>query len=132
LGDDANTRDLALRAIIESALNATISTTQLETDFRTFARDFETRPYKIGDVGIDWEQVPQERIMALFRVIQPIIAPAHEAFAKGEISVEQAALKIAPFVLIGRGFGIESDDPDPRAQQRAAELMSKISDYAAP
>ena len=45
---------------LTSFLNSTITAAQLETDLRSYAREFEARPYKVAGINIDWSKLPQD------------------------------------------------------------------------
>ncbi len=122
-------RDLALHATVRAFLDNTISASQLDTDLREYARAFEARPYKVRPAPIDWKSVPQERTFAFMRATARITAPAQQAFFKGELTAQQAALKMAPFLLIFAGYGIDPPPDDPLARPRIDELLAEIRKY---
>jgi len=122
-------RDLALHTTVLAFLNSTLTAAQLETDLRSYAREFEARPYKVGDPHIDWSKLPQDVLFAFARVVATITHPAIAAFFKGELTAGQAALKVAPFFLIWPGYGIDPPSPTPLAQKQTEELLAKIVEY---
>ena len=122
-------RDLALHATVRAFLDNTISASQLDADLREYARVFEARPYRVRPAPIEWEKIPQERTFAFMRATARITGPAQQAFLKGELTAEQAALKMAPFFLIFVGYGIDPPPDDPHARLRIDELLMEIGKY---
>jgi hypothetical protein len=123
-------RDVALQATLRAFLDGTLTASQLETDLRAYAREFEAKPYRIRTANLRLEQVPQERQLALVEVCVRITGPAHAAFFKGELSAARAAMKIAPLTLIFPGFGLDPPNADAVSRQRADELMDAIGTFA--
>jgi hypothetical protein len=60
-----------------------------------------------------------------------ITLPAQQAFFKGELTAAEAAVKMAPFVLIWRGYGMDPPDASPLTRERTQELMREIGEFAA-
>ena len=96
-------RDTALHATIRAFLDDVLSPAQLEAQLREYSRAFEIKPYKVGVAEIDWKKIPQERLSAFARVAARITAPTHQAYLKGELTATEAALKMAPFLLMWQG-----------------------------
>ena len=117
-------------ATLSAFLDGTLTASQLETELRAYAREFEARPYRIRPAEIGWDQVPQERQLALVKVCARITGPATEAFFKGELSAAQAAVKIAPLTLIFPGYGIDPPNTGAMSRQRTDELMAEIRAFA--
>ena len=124
-------RDRVLETVLRAFIDETISEEQLDRDLREYARAFEARPYKVRPAPIEWEKVPQERLFAFMRAIARIMAPDQRALLNGELTVSQAALKMAPFVLISMGHGMEADPDDPRARIRIDQLLTEIRKFSA-
>jgi hypothetical protein len=79
-------------------------------------------------VNIDWQQLPQERLFAYFEVTSKIIGPTLESFFAGQLSVDDAAVQVAPFLLLGGGFGFEPPpDVDPKWHERSEALTEKVA-----
>ena len=80
-------------------------------------------------VNIDWKQVGMERMLAVAEVIGEITSPVLESFFAGLISADEAAVQVAPFFLMWRGFGLDAAaDDDPNGRIRAEELERKIAE----
>jgi hypothetical protein len=124
-------RDLGLQTSIRGFLDGTLSATQLETELREYAREFEARPYKVGVANIEWDKVPRERLFAFLRVMSRLDAPVHEKYFKGELSAAQAAVQIAPFLLMWPGYGMDPPTDDPLSRQRIEDLLAKVREYSA-
>jgi hypothetical protein len=125
-------RDLGLLTSVRGFLEGALSAAQLETELREYAREFEARPYKVGVAKIEWDKVPQERLFAFMRITSRLNAPVHEEYFKGELSAAQAAIKIAPFLLMWPGYGMDPPANDPLSRQRTEHLLATIREYSAP
>jgi hypothetical protein len=106
-----------------------LTANQLETDLRSYAREFEARPYKVGTAKVDWEKVPQDRMFAFAKAVSDITHSPVAAFFKGELTASQAALKVAPFFLMWPGYDMDPPSPTPLAQKQTEELLAKIGEY---
>lgn len=122
-------RDLALHTPIRAFLDGALTSDQLETDLREYARAFEARPYKVGGATIDLEKTPQDKLFAFARAVSGLTHPVLAAFFKGELTASQAALKVAPFFLMWPGYGIDPPASTPLARKQTAELLAKIGEY---
>jgi hypothetical protein len=94
-------------------------------------RDYALRPdiglRAFSAVNIDWEQVQQERLVAFMEVSARITGPTLESFFAGEISVDDAAVQVAPFFLMWHGFGIDAPaDADSSWLERWEQLTQRI------
>jgi hypothetical protein len=124
-------RDRPLYTSVLAFLNETITANQLEADLREYARAYEAKPYKVGRATIEWTKFPQERLFALLRVIAAITGPAYEAFNKGELTVAQTAVKVAPFFLMWEGYGMDGPPGDSAARLRIDELLAEVHKFSA-
>lgn len=124
-------RDRALTTSVRAFLNDTITADQLERELREFARNFEAKPYKMVPAPVAFDAVPQDRLFAFVRIVSRVIGPAQQAFLKGEVTAQQAALKMAPFFLIWGGYGMDAPQDDPGARARIDELLVEIGKWAA-
>jgi hypothetical protein len=126
-------RDRVLHIAIQEFVDKTLSSEQLEPRIREYITQFESKPYKIGGARIEWQTVPQEWLYAFTRLLARIVEPTQRAFVQGDLTVSEAALRLAPVFLIWGGYGM---DPPPNAdvatRQRISELMEKIAEFAAP
>jgi hypothetical protein len=123
-------RDRAFHDLVRAFLDDKVTAEQLDTDLREYARQFEARPYKLRTGAIEWETVPQARLFRFAEITARITSSAEQAFFRGELTAAEAALKMAAFFLIWRGYGIEPRDAS-LARERAQELMRKIGEFAA-
>jgi hypothetical protein len=123
-------RDLALQDTVQAFLDDKLTANQLEAELRRYIQQFETRPYRVRSLKIDWLKVPQERMFAFSKVSGRITGPPTAAFFRGELSAAQAALKIAPFFLIWPGYGMDPPNTDSQSRQRTDELLEKIGAFA--
>jgi hypothetical protein len=114
----------------QAFLDDKLTTNQLELELRRYMQQFETKPYRVRTLKIDWEAVPRERTFAFAKVSARITGPPAAAFFRGELSAAQAALKIAPFLLIWPGHGIEPTNTDSLSRQRTDELLKQIRAFA--
>ena len=124
-------RDRALVTPVRAFLNDTITADRLERELREFARAFETKPYKMFPAPIAFDAVAQDRLFSFVRVVSRVIGPSQQAYMKGELTAQQAALKMAPFLLIWGGYGMDAPPNDPVARVRIDELLSEIGKLAA-
>ena len=125
-----HTRDLALQNTVQTFLDERLTANQLEAELRSYIEQFETRPYKVRTLKIDWQKVPQERMFAFAKVSARITATPTEAFFRGELSAAQAAVKIAPFFLIWPAYGMDPPSADSLSRQLTDELLENIRRFA--
>lgn len=125
-------RDLALHGAIQAFLDGSATATELETELRAYAGAFEARPYKVRSALIDWEKVPQERLIAFIRITARITQPTLEAFLKGRMTPVEAARRTAPFFLLWPGYGMDPPDDTPSARARINELLDAVLMFSAP
>jgi len=101
---------------------------QLNSAIDAYARQFEAKPYKVGRITIDLAKVPEDRLRAWEQVVFRLIGPTLRAFKDGTITPAQAAVKVAPFVLVfGGPYGFDRPGPN-----HSEELTQEISEFAAP
>jgi hypothetical protein len=126
-------RDRILYARLNEFLEGKLTSDQLEVELRRYGQDFAVQPYRVKSAPIDWQKVPQDRLMRFVELIGRIIAPPQQAFFRGELTATEAAKAVAPFFLLWRGYGMDPPpDADALWHQRADELLRLISEYAAP
>jgi hypothetical protein len=123
-------RDRMLHVPIQDFFEGLITVERLNSAMDEYAREFETKPYKVGRIAIDLAKVPENQLRAWAQVVLPrLIGPTLQAFIHGTVTPTQAAVKIAPFVLVfGGPYGFDSAT-GPHLSQ---ELTQKISEFAAP
>jgi hypothetical protein len=123
-------RDLALQNTVQAFLDDKLTTNQLEAELRDYIQQFEAKPYKVRSMNIDWQKVPQERMFALAKVSFRITQLPTAAFFKGELTAAQAAVKIAPFFLMWRGYGLDPENADSLSRRRTDQLLEEIGAFA--
>jgi hypothetical protein len=128
LAADPN-RDRMLHVPIQEFFEGLATVAQLSVALDEYARQFEAKPYKVGRIGIDLSKVPENRLNTWSEVLLRLIGPTLRAFMDGTITPAQAAVKVAPFLLVfGGPYGF---DPATGPHQ-SEELTREISEFAAP
>lgn len=134
LSADAN-RDRMLHVPIQDFFEGLLSIEQLNSAMDEYAQQFEAKPYKVTRIVIDLAKGSENRLRAWEQVVLPrLIGPTRRAFKNGTITPAQAAVKVAPFLLVfggPYGFDVRSDAAHDWAQ-RSEELTKEISEFAAP
>jgi hypothetical protein len=127
-------RDRLLQKSIETFFEGAITPDQLDVQLREFARDFEAKPYKVGRSSFDISTVPEETMSKYVNVVTKIIGPPLQRFLKGGLSATEAAIKVAPFLLVlGGAYGFDPNEKDdPIWHARTEELTRRIGEFAAP
>ena len=127
-------RDLLLHSPIKQFFEGARTCDELDRELRKFAREFEAKPYKVGKISIDMSKMPEDLIAKYLEVVTRIIGPTLERFTKGDISAADAAIKVAPFVLVfGGAYGFDPQPgEDPTWFARSQALTLQISAFAAP
>ena len=126
-------RDRALHVPIQEFLLGNLTDWEFEAQLREYGRQFALKPYKLSRITMDLKKVPSGHLDRYMEVMLRIIVPPLRAFLKGELTAEETAMKVAPFVIIVGSYGFGSEGSDARPDlARLDELTRKISQFAAP
>jgi hypothetical protein len=127
-------RDQAFHSTIRQFLDNKLTTAQLEVQLRERLRQFEAKPYRVSVAPIERSAIDQERLVAIASVLGALARPTIAAWTKGELTVVQAAVKIAPLFLVWAGYGLEPANGAILlfSERPADELLEEIGKFAAP